>query len=56
MNDQTQFICRAQPVCRCSGDDACDCARNPETNLCVDCFEPMEEIETKSGEPVKVAG
>jgi hypothetical protein len=51
----TQFVCRAQPHCRCSGEDACDCARNPQTNLCVDCFEPMEEVEFATGEVVKVA-
>lgn len=48
----TQFICRAQPVCRCTGADSCDCAHNPETDLCTDCGEPTEEIDVATGEAV----
>jgi len=51
----TQFICRAQPACLCAGTEySCDCDRNPATNICGDCGQPMEEIETDSGEPVGV--
>lgn len=52
----TQFVCRAQPHCLCTGTDGCDCDRNPATNLCGDCGQPMEEIDFETGEAPGVGG
>lgn len=51
-----QWICRAQPHCRCTGaKDECDCFHNPKTHLCIDCGEPMEEIDFETGEAPRKA-
>ena len=50
---ETQWICRAEPHCLCVGEnkwDQCSCDRNPATNICGDCGQPMEEIDFETGE------
>lgn len=51
-----QWICRSLPHCLCAGADECDCDRNPGTNLCGDCGQPMEEIDFATGEAPKAGG